>query len=280
MIEQIAKLPRISLGCYPTPLIYAKHLSEVLGGPNILIKRDDLSGLALGGNKCRRLEFLLADARQKGFDSFLISGLSNVSVQLAAAVAKLGFKFTQIIYDASPKEKQGNYILHKILNSDMKVIEPISPDETPDDVTAKRNAALDSEAVKLREEGYNPFVMRAGESIPIENVGWVDAVEEMWQQLKAQNIEAQYLVVTVSQGSTHSGLIVGAKYLRTPFKVIGISEHYARAKVKSEVVRMASETAEFLELGVTITPDEVTVYDEYIGEVHLKPRSYQTGSSN
>lgn len=269
MIESIARLPRVSLGCYPTPLVEAKHLSEVLGGPRILIKRDDLTGLALGGNKCRRWEFLMGYAKQKGFDSFLISGIQNATVQLAAATAKLGlgFKVRQIMHGGiSPKEKQGNYVLHKILNSDMKVIEPISPDET-----AKRNAALDSEAVKLREEGYNPFVMRAGESIPIENVGWVDAADEIWQQLKAQDIEAQYLVVTVSQGSTYTGLTVGAKYLRTPFKVIGISEHHARAKVMSQIAKMANETAEFLELGLTITPDEVTVYDEYIGEGHLEP---------
>jgi len=267
-----AKLPRLSLGCFPTPLVEAKHLSEVLAGPRILIKRDDLTGLALGGNKCRRLEFLMGYARERGLDSFLISGIHNYTAQLAAATAKVGFKVRQIIHgDVSPKDKQGNYVLHRILNSDIKVIEPISPDETPDNVTAKRNAALESEAVKLREEGYNPFVIRAWESTPVENIGWVDAVDEICQQLKEQNIEAQYLITTISQGGTHAGLVLGTKYLGNPFKVIGISEHYTRAEAIGEVVRMTNETAEFLELGISITPNEVTIHDEYTGDGYLKP---------
>jgi len=177
----------------------------------------------------------MGHAKQKGFDSFLISGIHNTTVQLAAAAGKLGFKVRLIIHgDISPKEKQGNYVLHKILDSDMKMTEPAGPTEAPDDIIAKRNAALESEAARLREEGYNPFVMRAWESTPVENAGWVDAVDEISQQLKTQNIEAQYLVVTNSQGSTHAGLVLGAKYLRTPFKPIGISEHYTRAEAVGE----------------------------------------------
>ena len=123
MIEQIAKLPRVSLGCFPTPLVEAKHLSEVLGGPRILVKRDDLSGLALGGNKCRHLEFLLADAKEKGIDAFVLGAPSNLSIQLASAAAKLGFKVRYIVHDNDTSAtKQGNYLLHKILDSDMKVI--------------------------------------------------------------------------------------------------------------------------------------------------------------
>lgn len=270
-----AKLPRLSLGCFPTPLVEAKHLSEVLAGPRILIKRDDLTGLALGGNKCRRLEYLMGYAREKSLDSFLVSGIHNYTAQLGAATAKVGpsFKVRQIIHgDVSPKDKQGNYVLHKILNSDIKVIEPISPDETPNNVTAKRNAALESEALKLRQEGYNPFVIRAWESTPVENIGWVNAVDEICQQLKEHNIEAQYLITTTSQGGTHAGLALGTKYLGNPFKVIGISEHYTRAEAISEVVRMTNETAEFLKLGISITPNEVTIYDEYTGDDgYLKP---------
>ena len=272
MIEQVAKLPRVSLGCFPTPLTEAKHLSEVLGGPRILIKRDDLTGLALGGNKCRMLEFLLGEAKQKGLDSFLISGVTNLSVQLVAAVAKLGIKSRQVIigHATTPKEEPGNYDLLKILNSDMRLLEPVVPAETLDDAIAQRNSALEREAIKFRDEGYNPFVMRSFEPTPAECTGWVNAVDEICQQLKAQNIEAQYLVVTTSVGSTHSGLAVGAKYLRTPFKVIGMSNIFKRARVINEAVRLSNETAKFLDLGISIVPDEVTVYDEYMGEGYSK----------
>jgi len=266
MIEEIAKLPRVSLGCFPTPLIEARHLSGVLGGPRILIKREDLTGLALGGNKCRKLEFLIGDAKQKGFDSFLISRITNLSVQLATAAAKLGIEFRLILHgDATPKQKQGNYILHKILNSDIRIVEPIDPTEALDNVIAKRRAALESEAVRLRQEGYNPFIMPPFETTPVEVAGWVDGVDEIWQQLKAQNIEAQYLIITTCQGGVHSGLALGVKYLRAPFQVIGVSNMHKKARAVSEVARMCNEAAEFLELGINIMPDEITVYDEYIG---------------
>lgn len=271
MIEAIAKLPRISLGCFPTPLVEAKHLSEVLRGPRILVKRDDLTGLALGGNKCRHLEFLMADAKQKGIDSFVLGAPSNLSIQVGAAAAKLGFRVRYILYeDDTSKTKQGNYLLHRVLNSDMTAMEPVGPGETPDEVTAKTNAALEKEALKLREEGYNPFVRREFEYPPVARVGWVNAADEIWQQLQAQNIEAQYLIATTSQGGTHAGLALGTKYLGNPFKLIGISDHYTRDKAISEIVKMSNATAEFLNLGIHITPDEVTVYDEYTGEGYNK----------
>jgi len=271
MIEQVAKLPRISLGCFPTPLVEARHLSEVLGGPRILVKRDDLSGLALGGNKCRHLEFLMADARQKGIDAFVLGAPSNLSIQLASAAAKLGFKVRYIVYENDTSEtKQGNYLLHKILDSDMKVIEHIDPAEEPDKGAAIRNAAMEREALKLRQEGYTPFVRREFEYPPVARVGWVNAADEIYQQLRERNIEAQYLIITTSQGGTHTGLALGTKYIGDPFKVIGISDHYTRAHATSEIVKMADATAEFLELGISLTPEEVTVYDEYTGAGYNK----------
>ena len=271
MIEQIDKLPRVSLGCFPTPLVEARHLTAVLSGPRILIKRDDLSGLALGGNKCRHLEFLMADAKQKGIDSFVLGAATNLSIQLAAAAAKLGVKVRYVLYDdAVFKEKQGHYVLHRILNSDMRLLEPIGTVEASDDIIAKRNAALEREACKLRKEGYNPFVRREFEYPPVAIAGWVNAADEIWQQLKAQNIEAQYLIITTSQGGTHAGLALGTKYLGNPFKLIGISDHYTSARATSAIVKMANATAEFLDLGISITPDEVTVYDEYTGAGYNK----------
>ena len=262
MIEAIAKLPRVRIGCYPTPLTEAEHLSKVLGGPRILIKRDDLTGLALGGNKLRKLEFLLAE----GHDSYIISGLHNLALALASACAKLDIKFRQVLEaDASHQQKLGNYYLHKILGTDMRIIESGGPAKTVEEIITKRNSALDSEVPKLLEGGYNPYVMRPFDAPPVENIGWADAADEIWQQLKAKNIEAQYLIITNCQGGTNAGLEVGAKYLGNPFKVIGISNTYKRDKAISEVVRMANETAEFLNLGISFVPDEITVYDEYVG---------------
>ena len=270
-MEQITILPRVSLGCLPTPLIETRNLTAVLGGPRILMKRDDLSGLALGGNKCRRFEFLMGYAKKKGVDSFVVSGVTNLSIQLVAAANRLGFKVIQVLHgDLTSQDNQGNYLLHKILGSDTVIAESVDITEVRDDIKAKKDSALEREACRLRKEGFTPFILRTFESTPIENVGWVDAIDEICQQLKEQNTEAQYLVVTTGQGSTHAGLALGAKYLRTTYKVIGISCMHNRAMAVGEVTRMANETAEFLELGISVTPDEVTVYDEYIGEGYGK----------
>ena len=103
MIPAIEKLPRVRLGCYPTPLIEARHLSSVLGGPRIFIKREDLSGLALGGNKCRRLEFILAEAKKQGADAVISTAgsQSNYCVQVAAAALKLGMKPNFVLVSGS-----------------------------------------------------------------------------------------------------------------------------------------------------------------------------------
>jgi 1-aminocyclopropane-1-carboxylate deaminase/D-cysteine desulfhydrase-like pyridoxal-dependent ACC family enzyme len=267
MIEAIEKLPRVKIGCYPTPLMEAEHLSKVLGGPRILVKRDDLTGLALGGNKLRKLEFLLAE----GHDSYIISGVSNLAMALASACAKLDIKLRQILPgDVSPQQKLGNYYLHKILGTDMKILETGGSPQTVEEGIARRNALLDREAPKLREEGYSPHVMRSFESPPIENIGWTDAADEICEQLKARDIKAQYLIITNCQGGTQAGLEVGAKYLGYPFKVIGISNIFSREKATEDVARMANETAEFLNLDISFSPDEITVYDEYIGEGYGK----------
>ena len=262
MIEAIAKLPRTRIGCYPTPLMEAEHLSKVLGGPRILIKRDDLTGLALGGNKLRKLEFLLAE----GHDSYIISGVSNLALALGSACAKLDIKFRQILSaDVASHEKLGNYYLHQLLGSDMRITGGDGPVKTLVEAMSERNAVLDAEIPRLNEEGYHPYVMRPFDSPPVENVGWTDAADEIREQLKAKNIEAQYLIITNCQGGTQAGLAVGAKYLGYPFRVIGISNTFKRDKATGEVVRMANETAEFLNLGISFTPEEITVHDEYIG---------------
>ncbi len=272
IMVRIAKLPRVNLGCFPTPLVEAKHLSEVLGGPGILLKREDLTGLALGGNKCRRFEFLFGYARQKGFDSFLTSDVSNTSVQLVAAARKLGITVRLVLIKdiTTPKGKKGNYLLLRALDSDIRVREAARSIETLEDIIAESNSALEREALNMRKEGYNPFILPSFGSTAVERVGWVNAVAEIWQQLKLKGIEAQYVVTVNTAGSTQSGLAVGVKYLKAPFRVIGISNRLRKDKAVSEVVRMSNETIEFLGLDTFISPGEVTVHDEYVGEGYSK----------
>jgi len=264
MIPSIAKLPRISLGNYPTPLTEAHHLSAALGGPRIIIKRDDLTGLALGGNKCRKLEFVMADAKLKGIDTVITTGSSqsNFALQMATAARKLDMEAYLVLFKGVHPETQGNLLLHDILDSKVRIIELDLSELLGGTIMVKMNALAD----ELSQQGRHPLVIPAGAHTPIGTTGWVNAADEIWQQLQAQNIDARYLVVTNGSSGTQAGLELGVKYLKLPLKVIGISVFNKAANAINEVVNMANETAKFLNLDLAFTPDEITVYDDYIGE--------------
>lgn len=264
MIPAIASLPRVSLGTYPTPLDDARELSAALGGPRILIKRDDLTGLALGGNKCRKLEFILGDALRKGMDAVIGTGgaQSNFALQLAAAARKLKIEpYLVLVKDHA--EKQGNLLLHDILDSNITLVDPQEIASAPGDlILTKMNALADG----LRQQGKKPLVLPVGGHIPLGTVGWVNAVDETWQQLKSRKISAQYFVITTGSFGTQAGLELGVKYLKLPTKVIGISVSQKSQPSAIAVADMANQTARLLNMNITLKPEEVTVYDDYIGE--------------
>jgi len=263
-MPSIAKLPRVSLGNYPTPLMEARHLSAVLGGPRIIIKRDDLTGLALGGNKCRKLEYVLADAQQRGIDTLITSGSSqsNHALQTAAAGRKLGMETYLLLVKGVHVETQGNLLLHNILNSAVNIFDVADPGEMFTTMLKKMNELAD----ELRSKGRNPLVIPAGADVPLGTAGWVNAAEEISQQLKAQKIDAQYVVLAHGGGGTQAGLVLGFKQLKLPLNVVGISVMYKKGKAIDEVVTLVNETAKLLALDVAVTPDEVTLYDDYLGQ--------------
>ncbi|MCL0056487.1 D-cysteine desulfhydrase family protein [Dehalococcoidia bacterium] len=260
----IVKLPRVALGHWPTPLHELPHLSAALGGPRIFVKRDDLSGLALGGNKCRKLEYVLADALKNGVDTLITSGSSqsNHALQTAAAARKLGMEAYLVLVKGMHVETQGNLLLQNILNSTVNIVEVADPSEMFTTMPRKMNELAD----ELRSKGRTPLVIPAGAEFPLGTVGWVDAAEEIGRQLKDQEIDAQYVVLAHSGGGTQAGLVLGFKQLKLPLDVVGISTMYQKSAAVNEVVTLANDTARLLGFDVTITPDEVTLYDDYIGE--------------
>ena len=269
MIPAIAKLPRVILGAYPTPLDDCQRLSAALGGPRILIKRDDLTGLALGGNKCRKLEFILGDALKRGIDTVIGTGgsQSNFALQLAAAARKLKMEpYLVLLRDAHP-EKQGNLLLHDILDANVFQVER---SEVPDASGPAMVARMNALAEELRQKGKNPLVIPVGGHTPTAAAGWVNAADETREQLKARKTEAQYFIITNGSTGTQAGLELGVKYLKLPTKVIGISVSRKNPEATKGVVDMANETARLLNMKVSFAPEEVTVYDNYIGEGYGK----------
>ena len=268
MIASIEKLPRLRLGFYPTPLTEARHLSSFLGGPRIFIKREDLSGLASGGNKCRMLEFILAEAKKQGADAVVSTAgcQSNYCLQIAASARKLGMKPSFVLIKDAHCEMQGNLLLHNVLNSDVEVLELTDIGAIfGEAVSEKMNKVADD----LRAQGYKPFIIR--HAIPdisaiLGTVGWVNAADELVTQLNEQNIEAQYVVLTNGGGLTQAGLALGSKYLSANHKVIGISVYREASAAVAATKEYADAVSDFLKLGIKVTPGELEVADAYIGE--------------
>jgi len=264
-----ARLPRIILGHWPTPLHELPRLSVTLGGPRLFIKRDDLTGLALGGNKCRKLEFLLADAQQKGIDTLITSGSSqsNHALQTAAAARRLGMETYLVLVKGLHVEMQGNLLLHNILDSTVHIVEVAAADEMFSATPEK----LDELADELRSKGRHPLVIPAGAETPLGTAGWVNAAEEIAQQLREKQMDAQYVVLAHSGGGTQAGLVLGFKQLRLPLAVIGMSVAYEKSRAVHKVVTLANDTAGLLALDVAVAPTEVTIFDDYVGQGYGMP---------
>lgn len=260
----IVKLRRVVLGHWPTPLHELPGLSAALGGPRMFIKRDDLTGLALGGNKCRKLEYVLADAQERGVDTLITSGSSqsNFALQMASAARKLGMEPYLVLVKGVHVETQGNLLLHEILNSTVTILDVSDPGEMFTTMPKKMNELADD----LRSKGRNPLVIPAGAELPLGTVGWVNAAEELIQQLKDKKIDINHVVLANGGGGTQAGLFLGFKQLKVSLPVVGISVLNEKSEATDEVVRHANETAKFLGLDADIQSDEIKVYDDYIGE--------------
>jgi len=268
MIEAIKKLPRVQLGFYPTPMTDAKRLSAELGGPRIFIKRDDLSGLAIGGNKARKLEFILAEAKQQGATAVVstASAQSNFCLQMAAAARKLNMRSSFALLKGVHNEVQGNLLLQNILESDIEILEVA-------DMTLLQGSfisdKLDAVADKLRAEGETPYIVKHTlPEIPaiLGVVGWITAADELNQQFAHLGIDPDYVVLVNGGGGTQAGLEIGARHLNTRWKVVGIPVLNKTPVARKVVADQANAASDYLGLNITVNADEVEVHDEYIGE--------------
>jgi len=257
---KLSTIPRVRLANLPTPLQEASNLSKALGGPKILIKRDDLTGLALGGNKTRKLEFLMADALKAGAD-VIVTGAgfqSNWCTQAAAAARRLGMRCVLIKsgptdgYD--PEEYDGNHLLHFLMGAEIKVA-----------TSRNTKKVYDETMEELREKGHCPYLLTAAGSTPPGVMGYMNAVLELLSQAVEKGIKIDYIVHATGSGGTMAGLVLGAKALNTGIKVIGSAVSPGKDRMVKNVTRLVNESAEYLGIKLIVGEDEITVYDEYAG---------------
>lgn len=208
-------IPKIDLCLLPTPIIPLNRLSDYLGGPRIYMKRDDLTGVAFGGNKNRKLEYLLADALQKGADVILTEGAinSNHCLQTAACVAKLGLACELVLSGEKPTEITGNYLLFQILGV---VIHRVND-------SIEREDRLKEREEELISLGKKPYIIPTGGSNAIGALGYINCISEVAEQTQQMEIEFDNFVHAAGSSGTQAGMLVGKTMFIPDIGIISIS---------------------------------------------------------
>jgi D-cysteine desulfhydrase family pyridoxal phosphate-dependent enzyme len=257
--RNLAALQKISFAGFPTPLQQMPHLSKALDGPKLFIKRDDMTDLAFGGNKTRKLEFLFADAKNKGADTMISVGAlqSNCACMVAAASRRLGLKPVLVLVGKEPEVYDGNLLLDKLLDAEIHFIENYGPHV--DDYMNKL-------AEEFRAKGHTPYVIPAGASVPSTVPGYARAMEELADQFDKIGEPLDYVVCACGTGGTQSGLIFGTKLLDLKTKILGTSVFASKADATKTILELVNGAAELFDVDVSVSSKDVAVFDDYIKE--------------
>jgi len=265
LAARLSRYPRVSLAYLPTPLDEAPRLTQALAGPRILIKRDDLTGHALGGNKMRKLDFLMADALHQGADTIITTAAaqSNMCRQTAAAACKLGLDVVLVLRGTDREAVQGNLLLDKIFGARIQFISITDPYS---DVSGEKMAEA---AADLRRAGKHPYIIDLrSTSAALAALGYVDGGLELWRQLVERKITATHIYVATGSGGTHAGLVLASEMLGLDWTIQGISVQRPADEMKARVAEKASAAAQLLHFQTRICPDDILIDDTYIGPAY------------
>ncbi len=259
----LSRFPRVSLAHLPTPLELMPRLSEHLGGPNIYVKRDDCTGLGTGGNKTRKLEFLMADAIKNNADVIITQGAvqSNHARQTAAAACKMGMDceliFEQRVEDPSdPYINSGNILLDRIFGAKLRDV----------DKGTDMDAAMEEVAEELRSNGKTPYIIPGGGSNRIGALGYVDCALEFQSQANNESIVIDHVVHATGSAGTQAGLIVGLKATNANIPLLGIGVNAPKDVQEEKVYKLAVETAEYVGAPGVVQREDIVANCDYVGE--------------
>ncbi len=264
----LSRFPRVRLAHLPTPLEFLPRLTQHLGGPRIFVKRDDCTGLGTGGNKTRKLEFLMADAQRQNATTVITQGAvqSNHARQTAAAACRLGMKcelvFEKRVTDPTePYQESGNVFLDHMYGAPIREVEKGSD----------MNAAMEVVAEELREQGETPYIIPGGGSNPIGALGYVDCMLEIVQQCSERDIVPDRIVHATGSAGTQAGLLVGAKASTSGIPIHGIGVNAPKDAQEEKVFALAEETAEFVGAPGIVSREDVVANCDYVGDGYGVP---------
>jgi D-cysteine desulfhydrase family pyridoxal phosphate-dependent enzyme len=261
---------RFPLATLPTPLHELPRLRDALGGasrsPRILIKRDDLTGLALGGNKARKLEFLIADALDRGATVVLTTGAaqSNHARMTAAAARAAGLAVHLVLTADADPPVQGNLLLDRLFGA---VIHYVPPPGDPTLATSEEEAAKVAEVLdELRTRGERPYEIPVGGSSGVGVLGYTYGTREIVEQLSAINVRPTRLYFASGSRGTQAGLTLGAKWCNAPYAVYGVAVSGGESFKRERAYRIANEAAALAGLSTRVTNDDLVTDQNYIGD--------------
>lgn len=258
----IARFPRIRLGHFPTPLEPMENLTKLLGGPRLWIKRDDCTGLSTGGNKTRKLEFLMAEAIALKADVVITQGAtqSNHARQTVAAAAKLSMACHILLEDRTGSTEvsytdNGNVLLDRLHGATVERRAGGS----------NMQAEMETLAAKLKADGRRPYIIPGGGSNPVGALGYVNAALELVNQSAERGVQIDHLVHATGSAGTQAGLVVGLHGLNSKIKLLGIGTRAPREKQETMVHDLGCRTWELMGLRGELPREAVTANTDYVG---------------
>ena len=264
----ISRFPRLHFAHLPTPIEPLENLSKLLGGPQIYIKRDDCTGLATGGNKTRKLEFLIGEALQKNADTVITQGAtqSNHVRQTAAICARIGLRCEIILEHRTGSEdpeylENGNVLLDRLFGASIKTVQ----------AGTDMDAALEESAEEIQKNGGIPYIIPGGGSNPTGALGYVNCAMELVGQLNDRGLKADHLVTATGSAGTQAGLVSGMEGTRSGIPVLGICVGVEKKAQEGKVFDLVQRTTEFLEISGSVNRDAVVANGDYVGPGYGKP---------
>jgi L-cysteate sulfo-lyase len=258
----ITRFPRIRLGHFPTPLEPMDNLTQLLGGPRLWIKRDDCTGLSTGGNKTRKLEFLMAEALALKADVVITQGAtqSNHARQTVAAAAKLGMQCHILLEDRTGYtqfnyKENGNVLLDRLHGA------TVERRAGGSDMQAEMEAV----ARQLESEGRRPYVIPGGGSNPVGALGYVNAALELVNQSVEMGLRIDHLVHATGSSGTQAGLVVGLQAMRSSIQLLGIGVRAPKDKQEGMIYDLACRTWSYMGLTGELSRASVQANCDYVG---------------
>ena len=259
---KLSTFPRIRITHGPTPLEFMPRLTESLGGPNLYIKRDDCTGLGTGGNKTRKLEFLMADALAQNADTIITQGAtqSNHARHTVAIAAKMGMRCEILLEDRTCSKideykHSGNVFLDHLYGAHVRELAG----------GTDMNAAMEMRAGELRVKGRKPYIIPGGGSNPTGALGYVVCALEMVDQFNNLGLDVSCVVHATGSAGTQAGLLAGLQGTRSLISVLGIGVRAAKEAQETNVFNLAGKTAELLGVPGAVTRDSVVANCDYVG---------------